>query len=169
LKWKLNNSLESEKKGEDRRAVRRSLRPLIGIAVISLLLCGLFFPFLITGIGQAVFPLQANGDLITYNGRVIGSNLIDNGFTLPIFFHGRGNNSASGIDPDITLPDAYSQAIGISNSTGINVSAINQIINQNQEGTYWIFGSPYVNVLNLNLKLIQGYPSVYKNYTGSSG
>ena len=132
-----------------------------------MLLCGLFFPFLITGIGQAVFPSQANGDLITFNGRVIGSNLIDNNFTLPIFFHGRMNNSASGVDPDITMPDAYSQSVGISNATGISVSAINQIINQNQEGTFWIFGSPYVNVLNLNLKLIQGYPLVYKNYTAS--
>ena len=148
--------------------MRRSLRPVIGIAVVSLLLCGLFFPFLITGIGQAVFPSQANGDLITFNGRVIGSNLIDNNFTLPIFFHGRGNNSASGVDPDITLPDAYSQAIGISNATGIDVAGINQIINQNQEGVYWIFGSPYVNVLNLNLKLIQSYPTVYKNYTAST-
>src|SRR5579864_2296210 len=144
---------ESETKESSKGSIRRSLRPVIGIALVSLLLCGLFFPLLITGIGQAVFPSQSNGDLITFNGRVIGSNLIDNNFTLPIFFHGRGNNSASGVDPDITMPDAYSQAMGISNATGINVAGINQIINQNQEGVYWIFGSPYVNVLNLNLKL----------------
>jgi potassium-transporting ATPase KdpC subunit len=160
-------SLSKESTKQKNDVVRKSLRPLVGMAVISLILCGLFFPLLITGIGQAVFPAQANGELITFNGRVIGSNLIDNGFTLPIFFHGRGNNSASGVDPDITLPDAYSQAIGISNATAINVSGIDQIINQSQEGTFWIFGSPYVNVLNLNLKLIQSYPSVYKNYTAS--
>ncbi|MFI5422209.1 MAG: potassium-transporting ATPase subunit C, partial [Nitrososphaerales archaeon] len=99
------NNIESESKKQKNSALRRSLRPLIGVAVISLILCGLFFPLLITGIGQAVFPSQANGDLITFNGRVIGSNLIDNNFTLPIFFHGRRNNSASGVDPDITLPD----------------------------------------------------------------
>ena len=158
---------ESDSKKQKNHGIRGLLRPLIGMAVISLILCGLFFPFLITGIGQAVFPAQANGDLITLNGRVIGSNLIDNGFTLPIFFHGRGNNSASGVDPDITLPDAYSQALSISNATGIPVSGIDQIINQNQEGTFWIFGSPYVNVLNLNIKLIQAYPTVYRNYTAS--
>ena len=147
---------------DSKRRVNRRYRPLIGIAVVSLLMCGIFFPLLITGVAQTFFPYQANGDLVKFNGRVIGSNLIDNGFTLPIFFHAR-NNSASGVDPDITLPDAYSQAIRISNATGIGVSSINQIIDQNQEGTFWIFGSPYVNVLNLNLKLIQNYPSVYKN------
>jgi K+-transporting ATPase ATPase C chain len=147
--------------------VHRRYRPIIGIAVVSLLICGILFPLLVTGVAQTFFPSQANGDLVKLNGRVIGSSLIDNNFALPIFFHGRGNNSASGVDPDITLPDAYSQAGTISNTTGIGVSSINQIINQNQEGTFWIFGSPYVNVLNLNLKLIQDYPSVYKNYTVS--
>ncbi|MDA4111697.1 MAG: potassium-transporting ATPase subunit C [Thaumarchaeota archaeon] len=151
----------------DKSPTYRRYRPLIGIAVVSLLICGIFFPLLITGVAQTFLPNQANGDLVKLNGRVIGSNLIDNNFTLPIFFHGRGNNSASGVDPDITMPDAYSQAVSISNATGIGISSINQIINQNQEGTFWIFGSPYVNVLNLNLKLIQNYPLIYKNYTVS--
>ncbi|MDA4130642.1 MAG: potassium-transporting ATPase subunit C [Thaumarchaeota archaeon] len=156
-----------ESKGREGNVVHRSYRPLVGIAIISLLICGLFFPLLITGIAQAAFPNQANGDLVRFNGRIIGSTLIDNNFTQPVFFHGRGNNSASGVDPDITLPDAYSQAAGISNATGIGIPLLDQIINQNQEGTFWIFGSPYVNVLNLNMKLIQSYPLVYKNYTVS--
>jgi potassium-transporting ATPase KdpC subunit len=159
--------MSDQDKGKEGKVVGRSLRPLIGIGIISLLICGLFFPLLITGIAQAAFPNQANGDLVSFNGRIIGSTLIDNNFTKPIFFHGRGNNSASGVDPDINLPDAYSQAVSISNATGIGVSSIDQIINQNQEGTFWIFGSPYVNVLNLNMKLIQGNPLIYKNYTVS--
>jgi K+-transporting ATPase c subunit len=38
-------------------------------------------------------------------------------------------------------------------------------VNQNQEGTLWIFGYPYVNVLRVNLELIRAYPAVYANFT----
>ena len=111
-------------------------------------------------------PYQANGEIVKLNGQAVGSNLIDNSFTLPIFFHAR-NDSASGVDPDITLPEAYSQISGISNATGISSSAITAIVNGNQEGTFWVFGSPYVNVLKLNIILIQDYPAIYKNFTSS--
>lgn len=148
------------------------LRPLIAMAVISLIIGGLFFPFLITGIGQTFFPYQANGDLVKLNGRVVGSYYIDNGFTSPIFFHTRNesnpeNASASGVDPDITLNQAYSQIPGISQATGISQSNLTDIVNDNTEGTFWIFGFPFVNVLHLNIILIQTYPSVYRNFTVS--
>jgi len=150
--------------------VRKNLRPLVGLAIISLLIGGFFFPFLMTGIGQAVFPYQANGDLVKLNGRVVGSYYIDNGFTQPMFFWTRNesnpeNASASGVDPDITVPQAYSQIPRISNYTGISQSQLTNIVNNNTEGTFWIFGSPFVNVLHLNVVLIQSYPIVYKNFT----
>ena len=138
--------------------------PIIGIAIVSLLICGLLFPLLITGIAQATMPYQANGEIVQLNGRSVGSYLIDNNFTLPIFFHAR-NDSASGVDPDITLGEAYSQIPGISNATGIASTTLTNIVNQNTGGTFWIFGSPYVNVLKLNLILIRDYPSIYSNYT----
>jgi len=148
---------------------REHLRPLVGVAVISLLIGGVFFPFLITGIAQVLFPYQANGEIVHLNGQAVGSNLIDNGFNITIFFHARpSNESASGVDPDINVQDANNQSVVISNATGIPVASITQIINQNTEGTFWIFGSPYVNVLHLNIILIQTYPSIYKNYTVSS-
>jgi potassium-transporting ATPase KdpC subunit len=148
------------------------VRPLIGLAIISLILAGLFFPFLMTGVGQALFPNQANGDLVYINGRVVGSYYVDNGFTLPIFFHGRyenasepQNSSASLVDPDITIAQAYAQIPRISNSTGISATDLENIVNNHEEGTFWIFGSPYVNVLNLNVVLIYDYPTVYANFT----
>ena len=147
-----------------RRSMFQTYRPIFGIALISLIICGVFFPLLVTGISQVAMPYQANGEIVTLNGRAIGSNLIDNNFSLPIFFHAR-NDSASGVDPDITIPEAYSQVPGISNETGIPSSAIFSIVNDHELGTFWLFGSPYVNVLNLNLILIQNYPSVYSNYT----
>jgi K+-transporting ATPase ATPase C chain len=142
-----------------------NFKPIVGLAVISLLICGLFFPLLVTGIGQVLFPYQANGEIVQLNGKAVGSNLIAQNFTLPIFFHTR-NDSASGVDPDITLQDAYSQIPRISNATGISSAALTNIVNQNQEGTLWIFGSPYVNVLRVNLELIKEFPSAYSEFIG---
>ena len=142
-----------------------NFKPIIGLAVVSLLICGLFFPLLVTGIAQVFFPYQANGEIVQLNGKDVGSNLIAQTFTLPIFFHPR-NDSASGVDPDITLQDAYSQIPRISNATGISSEALTNIVNQNQEGTLWIFGSPYVNVLRINLELIKEYPSIYSEFSG---
>jgi K+-transporting ATPase ATPase C chain len=142
-----------------------NFKPIIGLAVVSLLICGLFFPLLVTGIAQVIFPYQANGEIVQLNGKPIGSNLIAQTFTLPIFFHPR-SDSASGVDPDITLQDAYSQILAISNATGISVDSLTNIIDQNQEGTLWIFGSPYVNVLRINLELIKEYPSIYSEFSG---
>lgn len=161
----------SEKKEPDGSKIKENVRPLVAMAVISLLIGGIFFPFLVTGIGQAIFPHQANGDLVNLNGKPVGSYYIDDGFTQSIFFWTRNesnpeNASASGVDPDITVPQAYSQISRISNSTGIPQPQLFDVVNNNTEGSYWIFGSPYVNVLHLNIILIQTYPTVYKNFTG---
>ena len=143
----------------------KNLKPIIGLALVSLSICGLFFPLLITGIGQVLFPYQANGELVKLKGQVVGSNLIAQNFTLPIFFQTRDESqSASGVDPDITLQQAYSQIPRISNATGIDADSLTNIVNQNQEGTLWIFGSPYVNVLRINLVLIKEYPSIYSGF-----
>jgi K+-transporting ATPase ATPase C chain len=124
------------------------------LAVMSLLLCGLVFPLVLTGFAQLIFPSQANGSLVQLHGKPVGSSLIAQNFSLPIFFHPR-NDSASGVDPDITVQDAQSQISRINSATGISVETLQQIVNQNEEGTFWIFGTPYVNVLRLNLALIQ--------------
>jgi K+-transporting ATPase ATPase C chain len=146
----------------------KSLRPIIGITLVSLLICGILFPLLITGIAQVFFPYQANGELARLNGQNVGSVLIAQNFNLTIFFQTRNQSeTASGVDPDITLQDAISQVPVISNATGIPVAAITGIVNQNQQGTLWIFGSPYVDVLQLNMQLIKDYPSVYSNFTAS--
>ena len=144
---------------------KRNFKPTIGLTLISLLICGLFFPILVTGIAQVLFPYQANGEIVQLNGKDIGSNLIAQNFSLPIFFHPR-NDSASGLDPHITLKDAYSQIPRISNATGISSVVLTSFVDKNQEGTLWIFGSQYVNVLRVNLELIKEYPSAYDDFSG---
>ena len=146
-----------------RRELRQNYGPAIRLAVISLILCGLAFPIVITGFAQVIFPSQANGSLVQLNGKYVGSNLIAQNFSQPIFFHPR-NDSASGVDPDITVQDAYSQISRINSATGISVYDLQQIVKQNEEGTFWIFGTPYANVLKLNLALIQTNNVAYKGF-----
>ena len=147
-----------------RRELRRNYGPAIRLALISLILCGLVFPLVITGFAQLIFPSQANGSLVQFHSKTVGSNLIAQNFSMPIFFHPR-NDSASGVDPDVTVQDAYSQIPRISSATGISVDVLQQIVNQNEEGTFWILGTPYVNVLRLNLALIQSGNSAYKGFS----
>jgi potassium-transporting ATPase KdpC subunit len=143
--------------------VRKSYGPAARLAVLSLLLCGLVFPLVITGFAQVFFPSQANGSLIQFHGKNVGSNLITQNFSLPIFFHPR-NDSASRVDPDITIQDAYSQIPRISSATGLSIDGLQQIVNRNEEGTFWVFGTAYVNVLKLNLALIQTGNPAYQNF-----
>jgi K+-transporting ATPase ATPase C chain len=141
----------------------RHTRPVVGMALVSLLLCGVFFPLLITGVAQVLLPYQANGEVVQFNGRAVGSILIAQNFSLPFFFHPR-NNSASGVDPDITVRDAYTQVARISQATGIQATALDSLIDQNTDRVSVALEVPYVNVLVLNLALVNAYPSVYSGF-----
>lgn len=141
-----------------------NFKSIIGLAVVSLLICGLLFPLLITGIAQVFLPYQANGEIVKLKGKPLGSNLIAQNFSLPIFFHSR-SDSASGVDPHITLEDAYSQIARINNVTGIDAARLTDLVNRNEEGILWVFGSPYINVLRINLALITEYPSVFGEFS----
>jgi len=146
---------------------RSAIRPIIVLAMISFLVCGLAFPLVVTGIAQVAFPYQANGSLVQVGCRTVGSYYIDNGFSLPIFFHARNQSTtASGVDPDIPLADALGQVPGISNATGISTQALTMIVDQHVENTLWMFGDSYVNVLAVNVALINQYgnTSVYAPY-----
>jgi K+-transporting ATPase ATPase C chain len=84
------------------RSKWKTYRPVLALAIVSMLACGLLFPLVITGISQVVLPYQAGGSLVQVGNRTVGSYYIDNGFTLPIFFHARNETnpltaSASGV------------------------------------------------------------------------
>ncbi len=146
--------------------VKRNYGPALRLAVISVLLCGLVFPLVVTGFAQILLHDQANGSLAHLNGgngRTVGSYMVAQNFSQPFFFHSRNVTlSASGVDPDITLADALSQIPRISAATNITQSNLSNLVSQNIERTSFVFGDEYVNVLRVNLALIQANQSTYQ-------
>ena len=59
------------------------------ITLVFIVICGLFYPLLMTGLGQTLFPHQANGSQVIADGKVIGSSLIGQEFTTPQYMKGR--------------------------------------------------------------------------------
>ena len=75
-----------------------ALRPAIVMTILFAALLGLAYPLAMTGIGQALFPSQANGSLVTANGRVIGSTLVGQAFTSDRYFQTRPSAAGKGYD-----------------------------------------------------------------------
>lgn len=75
-----------------------AFRPALVLLALFTLLAGFAYPLALTGIGQALFPDQANGSLIRDRGQVIGSELIGQSFASPAYFHGRPSAAGKGYD-----------------------------------------------------------------------
>jgi K+-transporting ATPase ATPase C chain len=76
-----------------------SLRPAIVMTLLFAMLLGFAYPLALTGIGQLVFPHQANGSLIVDKGKIIGSELLAQGFASDRYFHPRPSAAGKGYDP----------------------------------------------------------------------
>lgn len=87
-------------------------RPALMLFALLSVLTGLVYPLAVTGIGQLVFPYQANGSVVTINGKPAGSELIGQQFTAAGYFWSR---------PSATSPYAYNAAA----SSGSNLGPLN--------------------------------------------
>ena len=72
--------------------------PGLRIKIFMTIVLGVVYPLAMTGISQVIFPKQANGSLITQNGKVIGSEIIGQPFAKPEYFHPRPSSAGSGYD-----------------------------------------------------------------------
>lgn len=80
--------------------IKSGLRSALVLTLLFAALLGLAYPALITGIGQLVFPWQANGSILRdARGQVIGSAIIGQQFAGPGYFHGRPSAAGKGYDP----------------------------------------------------------------------
>ncbi|MCG7349849.1 potassium-transporting ATPase subunit KdpC [Sphingomonas sp. ACRSK] len=76
-----------------------SLRPAIVLTILFAILLGILYPLAMTGIGQALFPFQANGSLVRDgSGRVIGSAVVGQAFTSDRYFQTRPSAAGQGYD-----------------------------------------------------------------------
>jgi K+-transporting ATPase ATPase C chain len=78
--------------------LRGNIRPALVLTLVLCIVTGVIYPGVVTALAQALFPGQANGSLVTVNGKVVGSALIGQNFTRPEYFHSRPSAAGNGYD-----------------------------------------------------------------------
>ncbi|HLI08230.1 MAG TPA: potassium-transporting ATPase subunit KdpC [Ktedonobacteraceae bacterium] len=111
------------KRSRWQRVWSKYLRPAIVLTVLLTILTGFIYPGIITGIAQLIFPGQANGSLISVNGKVIGSDLIGQYWTRLEYFHGRPSAT---VNQNTGQPEPYNAE----NSSASNLGPTNKVLMQ---------------------------------------
>jgi len=78
--------------------ITSALRPAFVLTILFAILLGIVYPLAMTGIGQAIFPSQANGSLAVANGKVVGSTVVGQAFTSDRYFQTRPSAAGKGYD-----------------------------------------------------------------------
>jgi potassium-transporting ATPase KdpC subunit len=92
--------------------MKKNLLISILMTTATTIVFGLIYPLIVTGLAQVIFPHKANGQLITQDGKVVGSSIIGQGFSSPGYFHSRPSAAGAGWDA--------------ANSAGTNLGPTNQ-------------------------------------------
>ncbi len=82
--------------------LKNQFRPAILLTLLLCVLTGVVYPGVVTGLAQVFFPRQANGSLVSVNGRVVGSALIGQPFARAEYFHPRPSAAGNGYDDTLS-------------------------------------------------------------------
>src|SRR5256885_522627 len=109
-----------------RNIMNKYIRPAVVLTLLLTILTGFIYPGVVTVLAQLIFPYQANGSLHYVNGKLVGSDLIGQYWTLPKYFHGR---------PSATLnlngtPSPYEADNSSASNLGPTNSALIQSVQQ---------------------------------------
>jgi potassium-transporting ATPase KdpC subunit len=83
--------------------VRQHIAALRAILIFTVI-CGIIYPVVMVGVAQVAFKNQANGSLVSYNGKVAGSSLLCQEFVdakgnpLPQYFQPRPSTASNSSD-----------------------------------------------------------------------
>jgi len=78
--------------------MRRNLITAILYTLVTTVMFGLVYPFVVTGVAQVFFKDKANGQLLRQNGQLVGSRIIGQPFTAASYFHSRPSAAGNGYD-----------------------------------------------------------------------
>ena len=95
------------------------LRPAIVMIVLFTALTGIAYPLALTGIAALLFPWQAGGEMISHDGRIVGSALIGQNFASARYFQPRPS-ATSAPDPN-DASKTVDAPYNASNSGGSNL------------------------------------------------
>jgi potassium-transporting ATPase KdpC subunit len=90
-------------------------RAVLAVILLSILLC-VIYPLAVWGIGQLFFSEKANGSMLVREKEIVGSILIAQQFTSPVYFHSR--------------PSAVAFASSGANSGGSNLGPLSNSLNE---------------------------------------
>lgn len=108
------------------------LKKSVLITIVFMVICGFGYPALITGVGQLFFHNQANGSMVTVEGKDVGSALLGQNFTSDKYFHGRVSSvnyntyTAADTKPDKNGKVAYSGVSSGSQNLGPSNKALQE-------------------------------------------
>jgi potassium-transporting ATPase KdpC subunit len=105
----------------------RIMLPALRASLVAWVLCGIAYPFAVTGLGQWLLPFQANGSLEkAADGTILGSRLIGQEWNGPEWFHGRPSATVDvdPNDPTKTMSTPYNAA----NSGASNLGPTSKIL-----------------------------------------
>lgn len=170
----ISNKMKDLLSDDFKKMISQNVRPSLKVVILMIIVAGIAYPLLLVMIGEITLPFQSNGSLLTLDGKVIGSKLIAQEFKSDKLLHSRpAAESTSTVDPHITPEEAFSQVPRISKATGLPEislkTAIQLNIERNKVSNVLVFAPPYVNVLEVNLDLITGYPEIYEEFTANNG